>query len=82
MEPHDRDVRDARLRWQCRRGMRELDELLLRYFECIYPASDEDEKSAFRELLALSDPDLVVYLLGGASTGQPATDRVLGRIRR
>jgi len=76
------DRSDARLRWQCRRGMRELDELLLRYFEQVYPGSDEDEKSAFRQLLMLPDPELVAYLLGGASTGQPVTDRVLERIRR
>jgi len=76
------DRSDARLRWQCRRGMRELDELLLRYFEHVYPASDEDERSAFRRLLTLPDPELVAYLLGGESTGQSVTDRVLERIRR
>ena len=73
---------DARLRWQCRRGMRELDELLLQYFEQVYPATNEDEKWAFRQLLTLPDPELMAYLLGGASTGQSVTDRVLERIRR
>ena len=54
----------AQLRWQCRRGMRELDELLVRYLETTYTSADETEKAAFRTLLTLSDPDLISYLLG------------------
>jgi len=77
----DADRGDARLRWQCRRGMRELDELLLRYYERGFPSAGNEEKSAFRELLALSDPELAGYLLGGDSAGQPAIDRLLERIR-
>jgi antitoxin CptB len=54
---------ESRLRWQCRRGMRELDELLIRYLESRYPTADEDEKSAFRAVLELPDPELNGYLL-------------------
>ena len=53
----------SRLRWQCRRGMRELDELLLRYLEEQYPLADDDEKAAFQAVLALADPELNGYLL-------------------
>ena len=53
----------ARIRWQCRRGMRELDELLLGYLEQRYEAAGNAEKAAFQSLLALPDPDLVAYLL-------------------
>ena len=42
---------DGELRWQCRRGMRELDELLARYLQTFYEQATEAEKSAFRELL-------------------------------
>ncbi len=51
------------LRWQCRRGMRELDELLLRYLDGNYDQAGEQEKHAFEALLALSDPELIGYLL-------------------
>ena len=54
---------ESRLRWQCRRGMRELDELLLKYLEERYPLADEDEKAAFQAVLALADPELNGYLL-------------------
>ena len=53
----------GKLRWQCRRGMRELDELLVRYLEYRYDLADPTEKSAFAALLSLSDPELVGYLL-------------------
>ncbi len=54
---------ESRLRWQCRRGMRELDELLIRYLESRYPAAGDDEKAAFRAVLELPDPELNGYLL-------------------
>jgi antitoxin CptB len=53
----------SRLRWQCRRGMRELDELLLQYLEDRYGQAGADEKAAFRALLELPDPELIGYLL-------------------
>jgi len=53
----------SRLRWQCRRGMRELDELLLRYLESRYPIAADDEKAAFQAVLELPDPELNGYLL-------------------
>ncbi|MGI9249021.1 MAG: succinate dehydrogenase assembly factor 2 [Woeseiaceae bacterium] len=54
---------ESRLRWQCRRGMRELDELLLWYLEARYSIVDDEEKAAFRAVLALADPELYGYLL-------------------
>jgi len=56
---------DGRLRWQCKRGMRELDELLARYLDSTYTQAPESEKLAFRSLLEVPDPDLIGYLLGG-----------------
>jgi antitoxin CptB len=53
----------SRLRWQCRRGMRELDELLLRYLETTYEGASDEDKRAFQAVLALSDPELNGYLL-------------------
>ncbi|MDH3747222.1 MAG: succinate dehydrogenase assembly factor 2 [Gammaproteobacteria bacterium] len=53
----------SRIKWQCRRGMRELDDLLMGYVEQRYDDAGDDEKAAFEALLALPDPDLVAYLL-------------------
>jgi len=61
----------TQLRWQCRRGMRELDELLVTYLEQRYERAPESEKQAFQALLQLPDPDLVGYLL---NKQMPATE--------
>lgn len=53
----------SQLRWQCRRGMRELDELLTGYLERRYDRADAAEKAAFQRLLALADPELMGYLM-------------------
>jgi len=72
---------DAQLRWQCRRGMRELDLLLKDYLENDYPQTSEDQKQAFRELLALPDPDLIGYLLGGQTPADSGLANVVSQIR-
>ena len=63
----------SRLRWQCRRGMRELDDLLTAYLEQRYDEADADEKAAFAALLELPDPELVGYLL---NRQQPAAESI------
>ena len=72
---------EGQLRWQCRRGMRELDQLLLRFLENEYPASSDTQKSAFRDLLALPDPELIGYLLGGQTPADSKIANVISRIQ-
>ncbi|HEX6930095.1 MAG TPA: succinate dehydrogenase assembly factor 2 [Gammaproteobacteria bacterium] len=54
---------DARLKWLCRRGMKELDVLLERYLERDYASAPESEQAAFRELLECQDPVLWDYVM-------------------
>jgi antitoxin CptB len=71
----------SRLRWQCRRGMRELDELLTAYLETRFDKAGPETQRAFRELLALADDQLIDYLLGGKATPDPDLARVIHDIR-
>lgn len=71
---------DARLKWQCRRGMRELDELLSDYLECRFVHAAHAEQQAFRELLALPDLLLIDYLLGGRKTADPDLAHVIRQV--
>lgn len=73
---------NGRLRWRCRRGMRELDVLLARYLETRYPQAPEHERDAFRRLLDLPDPELQGLLLGRAGTADEGLAGVLEQIRR
>ena len=55
------------LRWRCRRGMKELDILLLRYLEHCYGQASRQEREAFSQLLDLQDPELLAFLMGRAT---------------
>jgi succinate dehydrogenase flavin-adding protein (antitoxin of CptAB toxin-antitoxin module) len=61
--------------------MRELDTLLVAYLERVYPASGDAEKAAFEDVLALSDPELIAYLLKREHCGSPDIKAVIDRIR-
>jgi antitoxin CptB len=58
------DAQIGKLTWRCRRGMKELDFLLLRYLPRHALATSE-ERAAFVEFLELPDPDIARYLLAG-----------------
>ena len=54
----------SRLRWLCRRGMKELDVVMSQYLETQYEGSSQVEKDSFKSLLDMQDPDLYALLLG------------------
>jgi antitoxin CptB len=49
----------SKIRWRCRRGTKELDHLLLSYFENHYREANESEKACFEEILSFQDPVLI-----------------------
>lgn len=65
-----------RLRWRCRRGMRELDVLLMSFVDSRYRTAEPELQVAFQRLLSLSDPQILA-LLNGQST---AEDVHLGKV--
>ena len=67
----------ARLRWQCRRGMRELDQLLSGYLDVGYHQATAAEKAAFAALLELPDPELAGYFLGRIEPEDPIIARAV-----
>ena len=72
----------ARLRWQCRRGMLELDILLEEFLEHSYAELDESERQSFEALLAYPDQLLYEYLTGQQAPTDQGITRVIQRIRR
>lgn len=65
------DVARKRLMWRCRRGMKELDLLLVRYLRRRYESAPGDERVAFAEFLELPDPDIARYLIAGDVPDDP-----------
>lgn len=58
------EIELRRLRWRCRRGMRELDQLMLRYLERRWPEADAAERAVFERLMATEDDRLWRWFMG------------------
>lgn len=70
----------GQLRWRCRRGMRELDVLLLGYLERHFTDASPAEQRGFITLLELPDPVLFAYLTGRDTPADPVQTDVIGKI--
>ena len=51
----------SKIKWRCRRGTKELDFLLLVYFNQKYTTAEQEDKEAFLRLLELQDPSIIDY---------------------
>ena len=72
----------SRLRWLCRRGMKELDVVLTRYLDDRYATASAEEQALFARLLQLPDPDLYNLLLGREQASDPDIARFLQLLQR
>jgi antitoxin CptB len=52
-----------KLRWRCRRGMKELDALLSRYVDEDFLGACAAEQQAFEDLLGTQDPLIYAYCM-------------------
>lgn len=69
-----------RLRWRCRRGMQELDLLLMGYLDHCYTAASAGEQAAFEYLITLQDPEILALLNGRAVAQDPELRDVVERL--
>jgi antitoxin CptB len=70
-----------RLRWRCRRGMRELDQLFGRYLDRAWAAASADERARFERLLACEDDRLWRWFLGYEVPEDAELHAIVERIR-
>lgn len=78
--PAAADIARRALRWQCRRGMKELDLLLVGFLDQHYDRASSREREAFRALLELPDPELLGYLVAGVVPHDPDLARLTARL--
>lgn len=71
----------ARLRWACRRGMLELDLLLLPFFERIFATLSEHDQQLFEQLLSCNDQELYNWLIKHESVTYPELTSLVERVR-
>lgn len=69
-----------RLRWRSRRGMLELDLLLLPYFDEVFRTLSESEQSIFVRLLEQDDPDLLQWFSRNGESDDPELQQMIERI--
>ena len=70
----------GKLRWRCRRGMRELDVLLIRYVDEKYPSAAPEQQEAFQRLLEIQDPVMHAYFLGREAPPDPELASLIAAI--
>lgn len=71
-----------RLRWQCRRGMLELDIILLAFLEQQYFQLDPQNQTTFETLLTYSDQDLYRWLIKRENVNDPLLQKMIDQVRR
>jgi antitoxin CptB len=74
------DLQFKRLRWRSRRGMLELDLLLIPFFEEVYLDLAEADQGAYELLLEQDDPDLLAWFSQKAIPDDPALTRLVSMI--
>lgn len=79
------EKRYARLKWACRRGMLELDVLLMPFVEKGFHELDEQQQEHFERLLTADDPDLYAWFMGHQACDDPEfkamIEHILSRVK-
>ena len=71
----------GRLRWRSRRGMRELDAVLLAFLDRSFEKLNDADKARYDALLNLPDPELYDYLVRRHEPQDPELARLVAIIR-
>ena len=71
----------ARIRWQCRRGMLELDLLLIAFVDTAYNTLNAKERKIFTALLEYPDQLLYDYFFGDTKPVDKDVAHVIKQIR-
>ncbi len=72
----------SRLRWLCRRGMKELDVLMTRYLDEQYEQASVEDRQHFATLLDWQDPELFSVLVGRTTADNAALQEFIEKLRR
>jgi len=71
----------TKLAWQCRRGMLELDVILIPFLDQHFDQLNEVEQLAFSQLLEQADPDIYTWLMGYGECPHASLKAIIERIR-
>jgi len=80
-EMNSESCTDVNYRWQCRRGMLELDLLLNNFVDKKIDALTEQQKETFELLLSYPDQTLLDLLLGKSVSSDPSISTLVEKIQ-
>ena len=75
------EVEIKKLKWRCRRGMRELDQLLERWLDTSWRQSNAADRETFLRLLDSEDDRLWKWFLGHETAPDATLQALVERIR-
>lgn len=70
-----------RLRWGSRRGMLELDLILMPFVEDVYPTLAAEDQALYAELLSCEDQDMFAWFMHKQDPQDPKLCRIVNIIR-
>lgn len=57
------EINRFKLEWECRRGMRELDKMIMPFYKNHFDRLTEEQQQAFVEMLSYTDPELFRWVM-------------------
>jgi antitoxin CptB len=70
-----------RIRWRCRRGIRELDIILMQFLDSEYDGLTAEQQDAMEVLLSQPDPQLIDWLIRKEAPSDDSIYKLVERIR-
>lgn len=70
-----------RLFWGSRRGMLELDLILLPFLDNVYPTLEQADKERYWKLLEMEDQDMYAWFLSRQNPEDPELQRIVDIVR-
>ena len=74
------EMEQKRLRWHCRRGMLELDVLLVPFLEQCFEELSPQDQQVFKNLLACEDTSLFSWFMQKSEPEDPDLNRMVRKI--
>lgn len=72
----------AKLQWQCRRGMRELDLILGSFVERCFEGLSSEERDSLQSLLEQPDQAILAWVMGRETHPDPGVARLVDKVAR
>ncbi|TDT38500.1 antitoxin CptB [Halospina denitrificans] len=76
----ENDIEYKRLIWHSRRGMLELDVLMLPFVKEVYPSLPEEDQARYRQLIECEDNDLFAWFMQRSRPEDPELARIIDLI--